>query len=51
MFGLLDIALIVAGYVASIYTWPKIKVLLNGATAEAQRLRAKANALETAIKG
>lgn len=39
-----------AGYVASAYTWPKIKVFFNGAATEAQKLRAKAAALEAAIK-
>lgn len=45
-----DIALIIGGYVAYIYTWPKIKVIVNGAQTEVAKLRAKANALLAAIK-
>ncbi len=39
-----------AGYAASIYTWPKIKVWVMGAAAEVTSLRAKASALEAAFK-
>lgn len=37
------------GYVVSIYTWPKVKVWLNGAKAEADKLREKARELEKKI--
>lgn len=45
-----DIAFVIGGYVACIYTWPKIKVIVNGAQTEATKLRAKADALLAAIK-
>lgn len=45
-----DIAFLIGGYVASIYTWPRLKVLINGAQAEAAKLRAKADALISAVK-
>lgn len=38
------------GYVAAIYTWPKIRAFVGGAQAEAARLRAKAAALEAGLK-
>lgn len=40
-----------AGYVASIYSWPTIKLWANGAVTEAASLRAKAAALEAKIRG
>lgn len=46
-----DIALFVGGYVASIYTWTKVKVWVLGAQAEADRMMAKAKAIvEAATK-
>lgn len=45
------IAAVAAGYVASIYTWPTIKVWANGMATEAASLRAKAAALEAKIRG
>jgi len=42
-------ALVVAGYVSSIYTWPLIRQALLGVQAEAQSLRAKAKALEAKL--
>lgn len=45
-----DIALFIGGYVASIYTWTKVKVIVLGAQAEADRLKAKANAILDAVK-
>lgn len=44
------IAAALGGYVASVYTWPKIRVFVTGAQYEAGRLREKAAALEAAIK-
>jgi hypothetical protein len=38
-------AVFATGYVASIYTWPSIKVWVNGAESEAAKLEARADAL------
>ena len=38
-----------AGYVASIYTWPRIKLWVNGAQTEIASLEAKAAALKAAL--
>lgn len=46
-----DVLLLIAGYVAAIYTWPRVKVLWNGLENEARALRAKALDLEAKIKG
>jgi hypothetical protein len=46
----LDTALFAAGYVASIYSWPIIKMWVNGVSAEVVSLRAKATALEAKIR-
>lgn len=43
-------AVFVSGYVASIYSWPAIKVWINGVRAEAASLRGKAVQLEAKIK-
>lgn len=40
----------IGGYAASIYTWPKVKVLVNGAQYEASALKAKADAIIKAVK-
>jgi hypothetical protein len=40
-----------AGYVASIYSWPAIRVHAVGLAAEIEQLRARAVALEDKIKG
>jgi len=50
MWIFLDTALFAAGYAASIYSWPTIKVWINGVSAEAVSLRAKATALEAKIR-
>jgi hypothetical protein len=50
MWILFDAAVFVAGYVASIYSWPRIKVWLNGTQAEIANLEAKAAALKSALK-
>ena len=39
------------GYAAAIYTWPAIKLRINGLTAEAASLRAKAAQLENQLRG
>jgi hypothetical protein len=44
-----DVVLLAAGYVASIYSWPRIKVWVNGAQAEIANLEAKAAALKAAL--
>jgi hypothetical protein len=41
--------LFVAGYVASIYSWPKLKVWINGTQAEIASLEAKAAVLKAAL--
>lgn len=46
----LVIAAFIGGYAASIYTWPKVKVLVNGAQYEAAALKAKADAIIKAVK-
>ena len=50
MWIFLDTALVAAGYAASIYSWPTIKVWVNGVSAETISLRAKATALEAKIR-
>ena len=45
------IAALAGGYVASIYTWPKVKVWVNGAETEIAKLKAYVKALEARIKG
>jgi hypothetical protein len=39
------------GYAASVYSWPRIRAAAIGAAAEIDQLRARAKALEDAIKG
>lgn len=50
MWTVLDISLLAAGYVASIYSWPTIKIWINGASAEAANLRQKAARLEANLR-
>lgn len=45
-----DIAFAAGGYIAAIYTWPKLKLWINGAQLEATKLRAKADAILSAAK-
>jgi hypothetical protein len=40
----------IAGYVGCIFSWPKVKLWINGAETEAQALRDKASALIASIK-
>lgn len=46
-----DVLFVVGAYVAAIYTWPRVKVLINGLENEARALRAKALDLESKIRG
>jgi outer membrane murein-binding lipoprotein Lpp len=39
------------GYVASVYSWPVVKIRINGLSAEVANLRAKAQQLENRIRG
>lgn len=50
MWILTCIALFAAGYAASVYSWPTIKVWINGVTAEAERLRSRAAKLEAKFR-
>jgi len=50
MTGFAVVVAFIGGYAASIYSWPKLKVWINGAQAEAEALRAKADALIDALK-
>jgi len=38
------------GYAASVYTWPTIRIWINGVSAEAAHLRATAQQLETKLR-
>ncbi len=49
MWTFVDVALFAAGYIGSIYSWPKIKVWVNGARAEIANLEAKAAALKAVL--
>jgi hypothetical protein len=50
MWFVLDAALVAAGYAASIYSWPPIKVWLVGAAKEAAALRQRSADLEARIR-
>ena len=47
---LLYVALVIGGYVASIFTWPWVRKTAFGVQAEAENLRAKARDLEATVK-
>lgn len=47
---LFDVLVFAGGYTASVYSWPLIKVWVNGVTVEVASLRAKAASLEARIK-
>jgi hypothetical protein len=49
MWTFFDAVLFVAGYVAAIYSWPRIKVWVNGTQAEIANLEARAAALKTML--
>jgi hypothetical protein len=42
---LLDLALVIGGYVIAVFTWSKVKVWVNGAQAEAENLKVRADAI------
>lgn len=46
-----DVALPAAGYIASIYTWPRIRIWIKGISAEAADLRQRAARLEAKLRG
>lgn len=48
--GFFDIVIFAAGYVACIYSWQWIKVKINGAAQEYDRLRAQAEKIINAVK-
>jgi hypothetical protein len=48
MWMLFDAVLFGAGYAASIYSWPAIKLRINGAETEIADLQARASALKAA---
>ena len=39
------------GYAASVYSWPTVRIWINGVSAEAISLRARAQQLENRIRG
>ncbi len=49
MWTFVDAILFAAGYAVSIYSWPRIKLWVNGAKAEIASLEAKAAALKAAL--
>ena len=49
MWSLFDAVVFAAGYAASIYSWPRIKLWVNGAQTEIVRLEAKTAALRAAL--
>jgi hypothetical protein len=48
MWTVFDAVVFVAGYVVSIYSWPRIKLWVNGAKTEITSLEARAAALKAA---
>jgi hypothetical protein len=51
MLFVLDMALFVGGYVASIYTWQWVRTKWSGIETEIIKLEARAQALKEAITG
>ena len=49
MWTFLDAVVFAAGYVVSIYSWPRIKVWVNGTQTEIASLEAKAAALKAVL--
>jgi hypothetical protein len=41
---------LIVGYVVAIFTWSKFKIWVNGAQAEAENLKSKADALLATVK-
>jgi hypothetical protein len=50
MWMLTCVAAFSAGYAASVYSWPTIKIWINGVAAEAGRFRARAADLEAKLR-
>ena len=50
MWMLFDAVLFAAGYIASIYSWPKIKIWINGASSETARLRQNSLQIEAKLR-
>jgi hypothetical protein len=48
---ILILVAVAAGYAASIFTWPPLRQVLVGIDNEIDDLRAKAQALETRLRG
>ena len=48
--GIFDVVIFAAGYAASIYTWPWLRLQMNGAAAEYDRLRARADRIINSVK-
>lgn len=46
-----SLALIAGGYTAAVFTWPKVKEILNGAETEIMALEAKAKSLRDKVRG
>jgi hypothetical protein len=49
MWTFFDAVIFAAGYVASIYSWPAIKLWYNGTTAEIAKLEAEIAAFKAAL--
>jgi hypothetical protein len=50
MWNFFGIALLAAGYIASIYSWPRIRIWIKGISAEAADLRQRAARLEAKLR-
>jgi hypothetical protein len=50
MWNFFDAVVFAAGYAASIYSWPTIRIWINGISAEAADLRQKAAQLEARLR-
>jgi hypothetical protein len=49
MWTVFDVAVFAAGYAISTYSWPRIKLWVNGAQTEIASLEARAAALKAAL--
>jgi hypothetical protein len=49
MWTFFDVVLFAAGYVVSIYSWPNVKIWVNGIQTEIDNLEAKAAALKAVL--
>jgi uncharacterized membrane protein YagU involved in acid resistance len=49
MWTVFDAVVFAAGYAISIYSWPRIKLWVNGAKTEIASLEARATALKAAL--